>query len=525
MSDYTILKKDTFFFNNVYMYYIRGGYSCIFVENILNIIIVALTLIFVLFACFFLDWHSIGKCNSEETCKSLSSYIISPTTFHDTSVNVCMFLFISIFLVYWISINIAMIRDLFVFKHYRTFFKECLNITTNDMKDLKWNDIVTKITTFDNTVTVEHIVGAIMRKDNYLILIAESDIMGFNKNVYTFGLIWLINIAILNQIFSGQHNNRKRLIVDRQRMQTVVKILGFLQFFAIPFTLSILLIHYIVNFTTDLYTKRSIGPKEWTTYAKLLFREYNELPHIFNERIMKSYKFASLYEKKFYNTMINIIFDKIIFIFGSYLTLLVILTFYDERMVMYIRLFDRNLLWFIAIFTSIISLARMMTTNPYDVDETEEEIMTKISEHTRYFPDEWKTKCHKLEVFNKFNSLYTYKITSVFFEIIAVFTIPVYMMTVLPKKMNGIIKLIEVNTIYDDKLGHICRCGVEVSEKYDIISEQNSETTIQIDNKSDNKPDTIVTPLIQHENNIQIDNQKVDRSIRNFKSYYFSARK
>ena len=57
--------------------------------------------------------------------------------------------------------------------------------------------------------------------------------------------------------------------------------------FIIPFALSMLLINYIVNITTDIYTKKTVVAKEWTTYAKLLFREYDELPHIFYERINK----------------------------------------------------------------------------------------------------------------------------------------------------------------------------------------------------------------------------------------------
>jgi autophagy-related protein 9 len=368
MSDYVTLSSDQLFFSNVYNYYARGGYWCIFVENILNIVLTAFTLVFVTFVCFFLNWDAIGKCESEETCKDMASYIISPTNFHPTGVNVCMFLFIIMFFIYWLWISATMIRDIFIFVKYKRFFSDTLGIAIDELKVLEWSDVAKKIIDNDTTLTAEIIVGSIMKKDNYLISIVGSNVFRIKSYYYTHSFLWLINIGLLNQIFL-YGSTSKRYIADYGRIKRVMKILGILQIIFLPFTLSILLIHYIVSFTTDIYTKKSyIGPKEWTIYAKLLFREYNELPHIFNDRIEKSYKHAGKYEQKFNSHMMNIVMDKIIFILGTYLTLLVIMTLYDERIVMYMRLFNRNLLWYVAIITSLISLAKLMMVYPSTIN-------------------------------------------------------------------------------------------------------------------------------------------------------------
>ena len=154
MSDYVTLSSDQLFFSNVYNYYIRGGYWCIFVENILNIVLTVFTLIFVTFVCFFLNWDEIGKCESEETCNDMTSYIISPTNFHPTGVNVCMFLFIVMFFIYWLWISVTMIRDIFIFVKYKKFFSDTLRIAIDELKILEWTDVVKKI--IDNIADIKN---------------------------------------------------------------------------------------------------------------------------------------------------------------------------------------------------------------------------------------------------------------------------------------------------------------------------------------------------------------------------------
>ena len=279
-----------------------------------------------------------------------------------------------------------------------------------------------------------------------------------------------------------------------------MKILGILQIIVLPFTLSILLIHYIVSFTTDIYTKKSyIGPKEWTIYAKLLFREYNELPHIFNDRIEKSYKHASKYEQKFNSHMMNIVMDKIIFILGTYLTLLVIMTLYDERIVMYMRLFNRNLLWYVAIITSLISLAKLMMVYPSTIEESAEEIMKEIVKHTHYFPKRWGNTYNQYEVLSDFRNLYKYKVLSMIIEVCSVFVIPFYILFRLHEDIENVSKFIERNTIRHEKLGYVCRMSAVGSNECQVTEEN-----------MDGNDNTVLL----------IGDEKMERSTQNFLTYY-----
>jgi hypothetical protein len=191
MTLYSQLKEKPTFFSDVYSYFTRGGYICILAENILQIFIIAFTLIFVTFTCFFLNWDAIGHCESEETCENMSSYIISPLSFHTTGITTCMFLFISVFIVYWTWISVALINDIFKFAHFKKYFSNNLSIKEKQLKVLPWDDIVKRMIEYDNELTTEMIIGSIMRKENYLISIISSNIFNINPMYYTNSFLWL----------------------------------------------------------------------------------------------------------------------------------------------------------------------------------------------------------------------------------------------------------------------------------------------------------------------------------------------
>jgi autophagy-related protein 9 len=522
ITDYDEMKKNASFFSDIYIYFIRGGYWCIFVENILNIIITISTLLFLIFVSFFLDWDSIGECESEATCKNIKDYIITPTTFHSSTTSGFMILFLIIFFIYWVSISAGLVIDMFKFFKYKNYFKNKLGVDTDELKVLAWSDVVKKIMDNDKLLTPEIIIGSIMKKDNYLIAMVSSNIFRINSIFYTNTFLWLINVCILNQIFPKNTTIMILTCIDYERIKRTLKVIGVIQIILLPFTFTIMLVHYIINFTTDIYTQKTyIGPKEWTLYGKFLFREYNELPHIFNDRLIKSYKYAVQYEQKFNVHMMNIIMEKIIFLLGTHLTFLVIMTLYDERLVMYINLFNRNLLWYIAILTSAISVFRLMTVSPSTVDESSEEIMHKMIKHTHYFPDRWKGKCHQYGVYSEVMSMYKYKIIAILLELLSVIVIPFYMIFKISESTETIAKFIEKNTVYNNTIGYIC--------KHSVISHFTISTNSAISGESV-EMDTFSIPVNSSiigsgdETTLLLEDNKRERSTRNFISYYSGSR-
>lgn len=491
------LVKSPQFFSDVYSYYIRGGHQVIFVENILNILTTASTLVFITFVSFFLDWVQIGKCQSEDTCLNMSHYVVYSTNFHTIPTNICMFIFVIMFAIYWMWTTFKLLGELVDFMKIRNYFKT-IGIRTDEIKGLTWLDVIEKMIMYDDSLTAEIIVGSVMNKDNYLIAIIGSNLFKINPVYYTQTFLWLVNVGILNPIFR-KANETGKIEIDIKEMVLTMRVLAVVQIVLLPFTFTLMIVNYVIALTTDIYTKKSyFGPKEWTVYASLLFREYNELPHIFNERIAKSYRYAKRYEQKFNTHMTNVIMGKLIFTLGTCLTLLVILTLYDERLVLYIKLFNRNLIWYVAILTTCVTVARTMMVSPSSVDESAEEIMEKIASHTHFFPVKWKYQCHKYSVLEDFKTLFKYKIMSVFLEIASIFVIPCYMCSDLSADIQLVADFIAKNTKHCEDIGYICTAGIS--------------SNLSIFSSTDDRYST--------EYNLLVEDEKIERSIKHFNEYY-----
>lgn len=520
---YQTLRKDPDFFANVYNYYVKGGFSCIFVENVLNIVITLVTLMFAMFLFFHLNWKQISECESETTCFNLGTYVMNPKQYHSNATSAFMIIFIIIFAIYWLWLTFALVKDFPQFVKYREFFRSELKIKSDELEALKWTDIVTALLKLDGDLTVDQIVGSIMRKDNYLIAMVSNNIFDINPIFYTKVFLWMIDVCVFSQIFGKMQNfdssgNFEVKPDDIRKIKFVLKILGFVQILFLPFTLMITIIHYTINVTTDIYTRKSyFGPKEWTLHAKIVYREYNELPHIFNERIAKSYKYAVQFEQKFNAHFMNIVIEKIIFWLGTYLTTLVIIALYDERWVMYINIFDRNLLWYLAILTSVVTLLRMVTVEKSTSDESAEELMEKMSKHTHYFPLDWKRNCHQYFVLKQFKLLFQYKITGVLTELLGIVVVPFYMTLTISDCVDVVAHFVKNNTVRD-QFGYQCKYGimngvVEIGNVRDDFSNSSDSSDFSNFSRSD------VRLLIDSQTNDKLDD-KNKRSRDNYVMYY-----
>ena len=174
------IKKDSIFFRNLYSYYLRGGFICIFVENILNIFTTGSTFIFFILSCFFLDWDKIGRCNSENTCGNMMDYVIDPREYYGYSTNIFMVIFIIIFLIKWLMVLITLSAQIITFIKYRKFYRDELKIKSDELKIMSWNDVVDKyIREYDNNMTYEKMTQLILIRDNYTIAIVGTNLLKF----------------------------------------------------------------------------------------------------------------------------------------------------------------------------------------------------------------------------------------------------------------------------------------------------------------------------------------------------------
>lgn len=125
------------------------------------------------------------------------------------------------------------------------------------------------------------------------------------------------------------------------------------------------------------------------------------------------------------------------YVSGSVVAVLLLFTLIDESILLYVKLADRNLLWYdpltqrpflrpltqvyhperlsprltrllppcssrwrryVGIFSALFAMSRSLVPGMEDYPCDHEQTMHKVAAHTHYFPPHWKAKCHTYEV-------------------------------------------------------------------------------------------------------------------------------
>ena len=124
------------------------------------------------------------------------------------------------------------------------------------------------------------------------------------------------------------------------------------------------------------------------------FREFNELPHIFEARINKSLDPANKYLSLFHNPLMTIIARCITYICGAIVATLLLISLFEQGAFLYVKVGDHNLLWHLGIFSAMFAGARSLIPDEAQTKKSAAELMEEFSSHTHYFAEKWKGNEH-----------------------------------------------------------------------------------------------------------------------------------
>lgn len=142
----------------------------------------------------------------------------------------------------------------------------------------------------------------------------------------------------------------------------------------------------------------SIGSRSYTQLARWKFREFNELPHVFQQRLHRSYPLAESYVNQFPNDRTAQLARFVAFIAGSFASVLVLLSVLDPDAFLHFEVTqDRSVLFYLTVFGTILAVARGMVPDDHRVVDPEE-LMQAVIEETHHLPTEWRGKLHSAEV-------------------------------------------------------------------------------------------------------------------------------
>jgi autophagy-related protein 9 len=433
-------KESDLFFEDVYKYFYRGGLKNIIFVNCCEILFLMMIISILIFFSIFLDLDALLTCTRDSNfCGDISVFINVDYPYLIPLIFLICSIMMFIYRVFWFFFEIK--HSIFV----NNFYKEKLGIIDNDLPNMMWVDVLTKLEKkFHNSMY--NITNKIMRKDNFYIALIQKDIIYLNTKFYTKQLEMNLRYAILNDIDN----------INVVGLNKMLKVLACLNLIFSPIIFSYLLFYFVISNIEDVYTNYSnVNIRRFNLFIKWKFRQFNEVKHFYKKRMKRCIPFADKYLKQFPNQTVEIVAKYIAMICGFFFSLSMFLSLLDEHILLSITVMNRSLLFYAGIFGAISSLSRsFLKVDNYQLNP--KHAMKNLFRYTKFVPHNWHNKFHTFDVRNEFSNIYQNKFILLFYELLGVFTSPYYLFFYFPNVSESIVSFIKINSFDVYKIGKIC---------------------------------------------------------------------
>ena len=319
------------------------------------------------------------------------------------------------------------------------------------------------------------IANRLMRKENYLIGLINKDVLDFTvplpfvrgRQLLSRTLEWYLQYCILDFVFTdeGQVNplflkadHREALITGfRQRFIFA----GFMSVLCAPITVLYFMLFYFFRYFNEYQRNPSqIGSRQYTPFARWKFREFNELPHLFERRLNMSYPFAARYVDQFPKDKTIQFSGFIALVAGALASVLAVASLVDPESFLSFEITpDRTVLFYLGVFGSIWAVARGAMPEENLVFDPEY-ALNNVTEYTHYLPKHWKGRLHTNEIRQEFAYLYRMKLIIFFEELLSIVFAPYLLWVSLPAGSDRLVDFFREFTIQVDGMGYVCSFAV-----------------------------------------------------------------
>ncbi|KAI9511107.1 APG9-domain-containing protein [Russula earlei] len=481
------------FLQDVYLYYHGKGIYSIALKRGLNL----LTIGFVIaFSTFLLRCVNYSLIHPDQVTR-LSDIIVERCVFRFSGFTLLFFLLFCAFYVWQIALFVLSIMRLVDMYHFYTYL---LQIPDADIQTISWPEVVRRIGAIRNSnpltelsssssrprasegakLDAHDIANRIMRQENFLIALFNKDLLDLRVSsqrawpteegkgrTLTRSLEWNLQFCLMDYLFDRRGRVRKVFLKSKNRTALIDGLrrrfifMGILNAIFAPFIVVYLLMYSFFRYFEESYKNpSSISGRAYTPFAQWKFREFNELPHLFERRLKESYPIANMYMNQFPNEKLAIIMRFTAFVAGSFAAVLLLATVIDTDLFIHLEITPhRSVLFYLSLFGGIVALARGMIPEENKVFDSEV-LMKAIVQYTHFLPDEWREQLHSKTVHTQFGELFAMKAVTFGTELASVVLTPFILWFSLPPCAPAIVDFFREFTVHVDGLGYVCSFAV-----------------------------------------------------------------
>jgi autophagy-related protein 9 len=516
MTEYSLLidklgdKNDItgLYLFNLYYYYYNHGYTNLILTEISNLMILSFSVFLIVFVIQCIDITELIKYTNNEPI-SIGNFIKIHNYWNfNIFITICFVIFVCYLLIQLMSI-FASVRK---FWKIRKIYKNDLNIDSNELETLTWNEISNKIIKYYcvPNLNIYTLQMQIMIKENLIISIYDQlDKLNFHKYPLTKLLEWNFIFCFINPLINENREININVKTDNDKYINQVKNrlarIAILNLIFMPFVLLFMLLYMILQYGEQFYNKPNLlANRQWTIKALWKFRYYNELPHIFHDRMNKASMVTKDYLKQFPSSILVTSAKLITFILGSFFLLLLILPILNENLLINLNISDgKPVLWYMGILGGIIAISKSFINKNFN--NQIEKMLGKMDEHLD-LPFEWKENPKSDKVLKQINKMFPQRIILLFEEFYCLIITPYILRFVLYQEVEEIcMYLINILIHHHSVNGLVSKNSLFINSRQ--INE-NKKTYKSFENFQKNYPEWTTSSFLYHDLGDSLDKSK-----------------
>ncbi|XP_033762033.1 autophagy-related protein 9A-like [Pecten maximus] len=466
------------FFARVYNFHQRGGYVCMVVEDLLQLIQFLFVVWFSTFlaSCVRYDVLFANEPNMTNHKVTIPE-AIRPFDQCLGQFDFGIVLSLLVALVFWMFRLIKVIYNIVKYTEIRSFYIHALNISAAELPNMTWHEVQRcllevqkeqQMCIHKQELTELDLYHRILRFKNYMVAMVNKSLLPVKFKVpflgdYAFlstGLKYNLELILFWGPWSPFENNWKLKEDFRQshRRKHLAEMLSkrILWIGIANLVLSPLIFLWQILYSFFRYAeliKRQpgiLGARRWSNYSRLYLRHFNELDHEYNARLNRGYPAANMYMNIFTSRITIIMAKNVAFFAGSILAVLVVLSVYDEDV-----LSVEHVLTTISLAGLVVTACRVLIPDEHMV-YCPEVLMRNILSHIHYIPDYWKGNAHTYKVRDEFAILFQYKLSYLIEELLSPLVTPFILCLSLRYKSLEIVDFFRNFTVTVVGVGDVC---------------------------------------------------------------------
>jgi autophagy-related protein 9 len=433
----------------IYNYFYHKGFYNIVSLQIINLLTSFFMIFFLNFLFTCVEYRGLYNLKEED---SISNYVDLSNFYKNNFI----YIFTTIILLIYILIRcIGLINDIRDYKKIKKFYHKKLEIDDKLIDNITWNTVVKKIEDlYGNEYNIYNTNMKILRKDNIITYILSTNLNNF---LYSRLIEWNIIYCIFDFLFDIDYKVKDEIYSNPKKLSKNIKknlrIVAFITYLFMPLLAIYLLFYSIIKYGEKFYNNPTkIISKQWSLKAKWKLRFYNELKHELKERLNNSTQYARTYSSLNNYKIVDTFFEFIIFVLSSIFIMLLILSFYNEHLLLNLNISkNKPILWYLGILGSIIAIGKN-SVKKKKLDK--ENCIDNLVKNIRYLPRDFKKQYNISRNRKKISRIFEYQIYTLLKEYFSVLLIP-FSLLYLINYVDNIIDVIKEHLEEDNVLGFV----------------------------------------------------------------------